>query len=298
MGLYITKLTSFPDRAADTNSGRESALWIKSQLEEMVQKSGRNDAQIYLVETQGQNCWEVDEKKCPAQDEYTQHKKMQPSIVLKIGDSNEAAVVFGAHIDTPASTPDHPHLPGAYDDGSVTVILMELARTLLDSGLEFNAPVYLTFNASEEDQDTFGSLSVVRDFQSKNIKVKTMMQFDEIGRAKANDRTIYLTTDEGLERSDDQHVHFDHDMAVNYLPALVKFYLSNNPIQFLQSNGGGSDNITWSDLYTGAKVLRMIDGPQQETVSHTQDDTIDKLSLPLMTDYLRIAFAVEQAGIK
>jgi leucyl aminopeptidase len=134
MWTNLTVLTSFPDRASYHDTGVQAANWLKTQVETMIQISGRKDAIVYTIETNGKS-------------DGGPYSSPQPSLVLRIGDSSEAGVVIGAHFDSVGcidegcvTDPNGP-LPGADDDGSGTVTVLELARTLLTSGMNFKKPM-------------------------------------------------------------------------------------------------------------------------------------------------------------
>src|SRR3989338_1769527 len=135
----LTFLTTFPDRCADHDSGVQAAHWIKSQVENIAKKYGRNDISVYFIET-GNVLGYGDIK--------------QPSVVVKIGNSSEAAIVIGAHIDTVECEKEgcagEKPAPGADDDGSGAVTILEASRTLIASNLHFQRPIYLIWYAAEE----------------------------------------------------------------------------------------------------------------------------------------------------
>ena len=64
------------------------------------------------------------------------------------GNSDEPGVVVGAHMDTLSSAVSIK--PGADDDGSGSVTVLETARSLLSSGMHFKKPLYLIWYSAEE----------------------------------------------------------------------------------------------------------------------------------------------------
>lgn len=285
----LTVLTNFPDRSARSQSGVNAALWIKDQAEMLAKKSGRDDVSVFTVETKG------------LQWGQTPYASDQPSIILKIGNSTEAGIVIGAHFDTQTKCgeedswcEDKGNMTGANDDGSGTVGVMEVARTILSSGLHFKKPIYLIWYAGEE-QELWGSQAVIADFQKRNIEVSALMQLDQIGYAKNNDLTMYIASDKDLAPG--KHAHVDHDLSL-YLETLVKEYV-DRPV--VLSCEGGSDEEAWTDI-ANVKAARSLESNYCDTTQiyqdmHSSRDTMDKLSLEHMTDNLKlaIAFSVELA---
>lgn len=291
---YLSQLTSFPDRSSQTNYGVKAASWIKSQIDLMANKSGRQDISTYEIEING-----TDEDGKPIQFK-------QPSVVTKIGSSTEPAIVIGAHFDTypkydletskqACKIINDPKMqkecvdnmsaskPGADDDGSGSAVILEIARTLINSGIQFNKPIYLVWYAAEED-GLFGSQSVVADFQKRNVPIAAVLQLDQVGFSYQNDPTMWLVTN-----------YVDKDLTV-YLATLINEYVKQ-PIKYTESKAPASDNYSW---YTkGIPVSFPFEAEMKlgkgNIFVHTHKDTIDKLSLDHVIDYakLALAFAVE-----
>jgi len=279
MWHHLATLTDFPDRAATSEHGIEAANWIASQVGMTVSASGRNDINIRQIPTR----W-IDE-----QGKVTSYP--QESIVLKIGNSNLPGIVIGAHLDTVGcgkkncAAKKSLRRPGADDDGSGSVTLLEIARVLLDSHMAFKKPIYLAWYASEEN-DLDGSKAVITDFQKNNIAVDAVMQLDMTGYAHHNDLTLWLGN---------RHVN---KALTTFTYQLAKKYVRNNVgITHLDDE---SDHWSWQEA--GYKTVFPMESnchgrmkcPYRE---HTAQDTMDKLSLKHMTDYLKLAlaFSVELA---
>jgi bacterial leucyl aminopeptidase len=153
-----TSKDQFPDRFANSTTGVKAAEWLKAKIEALAQANGRSDITAYTVAT------------------GTSYK--QPSVVVKIGDSNEAGIVIGGHMDTLSSSRELK--PGADDDGSGSMTVMGIARTLISSGMHFKKPIYIIWYSAEE-MGLVGSSWVVKDFKNKHIAVDAALQFDMTG---------------------------------------------------------------------------------------------------------------------
>jgi len=283
----LESLTHFPDRSANTTYGMEAAYWIKSQIEIMIKESGRQDVSIFLVTTKNVK---------------------QSSIVVKVGHSIEPGIVIGAHVDTykkydPETSKEmckdmqDPKIkklcedtlsgnkPGADDDGSGSSVTLEVARMLINSGMQFKKPIYLIWYADEED-GMLGSQSVVEDFQKRNIPIKAVMQLDQVGFSYHNDSTIWLV---------DNYV--DTNLTA-YIADLIREYIQQ-PIKYTSCRGPCSDHVSWNAQ--GIPVVFPFESEMAlgrgNPYVHSPLDTIDKLSLAHMADFakLAIAFAVELA---
>jgi bacterial leucyl aminopeptidase len=262
MWADLTVLTSYPDRHANSTykvNGLTVEEFIKNKIEMIVNYTGRKDVKIYMVDTGG---------------EYK-----QSSVIVKLGDSNAPGVVIGAHMDTVRSTAKELK-PGADDDGSGAVTIMEVARTLMKSGISFKKPIYFIWYAAEEE-GYVGSKYVVKDFINKEISISAVMQYDMTGYAPKENNLINLITN-------------NTDTALtNYLATLIKTYL-NKKIYRTTCDGDCSDYLSWNKAGFSASFPFEID---ENPYIHTSADTMDKLSLDHMTDFaqLGVAFAVELA---
>jgi leucyl aminopeptidase len=289
MWTNLSALVTFPDRSAYHQSGIDAQNWIYSQIEAMVKNSGRNDTSLFTVKTAGRD---PDNKKQPFQSD-------QSSIVLKIGNSLNPGVVVGAHFDTVSCMDEgcitdlYGPLPGANDDGSGVVTVLELARVLLNSHYEFNDPIYLILYAAEE-QDEWGSIAVANYFKNNHIPIKAVMQFDQTGFAYNNEQTMWLETNHlnsnvSLKnKASDKIVNAE---LTSYLYKLIKVYVKK-PVKY--SCSGSSDEYSWSSKgYVAARPLESdyCDWNHMYQHMHSNQDTMDKLSLDHMTDYLKLAVA-------
>ena len=172
----LITLTAFPDRYAGSQHGVKAAAWIKTRIENIMTSANYRDGTLK----------EIDTRWTDHQGHITHYP--QPSLVFKLGNSKEPGVVIGAHIDT---TKGYPR-PGADDDGSGTVTLLEMARILTNSHTTFKKPIYLIWYGAEED-DLDGSKSVVNYFIRQKIPVAAVMQLDMTGKAYHHDSTLWLS---------------------------------------------------------------------------------------------------------
>lgn len=260
MWADLTTLTSFKNRNANTEYGVKAAEWIKTQVAEMAKQYGRDDVSIRLVPTPGYK---------------------QPSIVAKIGTSNEPGIVIGGHMDTTSSSDRQ---PGADDDGSGSVTVLEVTRSLLSSDVRFKKPIYVMWYAAEE-AGLVGSQYVVRDFKEKKIPVSEVLHLDMTGFPDSqNPSAIWLIGD-----------YVNKDLT-NYLKKLITTYL-NQPVEMTACGYACSDHASWTRGGFKSAMPSESSFERSNHSIHTTRDTMDKLSLQHMSDYakLGIAFAVELA---
>lgn len=274
----LKTLTRFPDRDARSENGLAAATWIKQQVEHMMRMSKRQDSRLYSIDTQ----W-MDKNGRVI-------KFQQPSIMLRIGSSHLPGIVIGAHFDTvdcnqhACTGKGFDKRPGADDNGSGTVTLLEMARILLNSHMKFKQPIYIAWYASEEN-DLDGSKSVVNYFRSNKIPVLAVMQLDMTGEARNNDSTIWISDTGHYQHVNKYYTELAYRLAKTYTGKQVQ-------ITHLDDE---SDHWSWHEA--GYKTVYPAESdchgdkikcPYRE---HTANDTIDKLSLSHMVDYLKLALA-------
>ncbi|KAF5388341.1 hypothetical protein D9615_000637 [Tricholomella constricta] len=94
-----------------------------------------------------------------------------PSIV-----NTTATVLLSAHYDSRGSF-GRTRAPGADDDGSGTVAILSIARTILRKGVKFRSNVELVAFAGEE-QGLLGSRAYARELRAANANLTVMVQAD------------------------------------------------------------------------------------------------------------------------
>lgn len=258
----LTKLTSFENRYSKDDNGAKAAAWIKSQVETMAQNAGRDDVTVSYVAT-GSNY-------------------KQPSVVAKFGDSTEPGIVIGGHMDTLGGFWGN-RMPGADDDGSGSVTVLEVARVLLNSGQHFKKPIYFVWYAAEE-MGLVGSQYVVADFKKNNIPVDAVAQFDMTGYRYHNEPTMWLMDD-----------YVNKDLTA-FTETLINTYVKQ-PVKHSRCGYACSDHASWTQ--GGFKSVMPFESEMNRDNPdiHSSRDTMDNLSLDHMTSYakLGVAFAVELA---
>lgn len=261
MWVDLTTLTHFDDRYANSDNGVKAAAWFKTQIETLAKNNNRKDIKVYYVQT-GSNY-------------------KQPSVVVKMGDSDEPGVVIGGHMDTLSST--YELKPGADDDGTGSVTVLETARILINSGMHFKKPIYFIWYAAEE-LGLYGSSFVVDDFLAKKIPVEAVLQMDMTGYAYQNDKSMWIIDD------------YVNKKLSTYLQTLITTYVKQ-PIKHTQCGYACSDHASWTEGGYASSFAFETSFSTDNPYVHTSEDTMEKLSLDHMTHFaqLAVAFAVELA---
>jgi leucyl aminopeptidase len=262
MWTRLSDLTNYPDRYANSKTGLKAAVDIRDEMIRLASSTGHSEeVSVYFV---------------PTGNFYK-----QPSVVMKYGTSDEPGVVIGGHMDTLSSKLSLK--PGADDDGSGSVTVLETAHTILSSGMHFKKPLYFVWYSAEE-MGLVGSQFVVEDFMKKSIPVSEVIQFDMTGYRHQNNPTMWLVND---------YVNSD---LTTFVETLIKTYVKV-PVDYTQCGYACSDHATWTlNGFASSMPFEASFGNDNPDI-HTSRDTIEKLSLEHMINFatLGVAFAVELA---
>ncbi|CAK5261959.1 unnamed protein product [Mycena citricolor] len=155
--------TAFPTRYYNSDSGRASSEWLLAKIQSYTTTLGSHELQELISITPIQHPWK------------------QNSIIIRIApkDAQETdpITVLGAHCDSINHENPFFPAPGADDDGSGTMTILEAFRGLLKSNYIPSSPVEFHFYSAEEGGG-LGSLAVVAAYEAAKKEIKGMIQFD------------------------------------------------------------------------------------------------------------------------
>lgn len=178
MKADLEHFTSFYTRYYQSSTGVESATWLYSRVLETLEQSG---ATAYGASV-----------------EKFQHSFQQFSIIARIPGQSNKTVVVGAHQDSiNLLAPSFLPAPGADDDGSGTVTILEALRVLLQSEEVVNGSIRNTLEFhwyAAEEGGLLGSQSIFSQYSSDGRDIKAMLQQDMTGYSQG-------TLDAGLPES-------------------------------------------------------------------------------------------------
>lgn len=128
----------------------------------------------------------------------------------------------GQQVSRPIRDPNIP-APGANDDGSGTVLSMELARVFAASGIEFDATLVFMTVAGEE-QGLVGAGAHARKAKEDQIPIQAWFNNDIVGGSRGGDGTVDSATirvySEGPEDSPSRSLAvFAQRIAAQYVPS-------------------------------------------------------------------------------
>lgn len=206
---HLTSFVNFGEKELGSTGGQNAFNWLKS----LYQSWGYT-----LIEQQTVNAW--------GETGYN-------LIVTKTGTTYPTTfVIVDAHYDTING-------PGANDNGSGTVILLEMARILKDIPTEYSIK-FIHFTA--EEWGLIGSEKYVEDIVvPQNLDIKLVLNIDQVGgvAGEVNNR-IVCERDEDFPSSNNSASH----QATNELSNLMQMY-SN--LQTSIDRAYGSDYVPFQE---------------------------------------------------
>lgn len=164
MRRNLEKLTSFHTRYYKSDYGRQSSEWVLERIKGVIKDAGAEDTVTA---------------------EHFSHSWPQSSVIARIPGKTNTTVVIGAHQDSiNLWLPSILGAPGADDDGSGTVTIMEVFHTLLKSKdvVGGSAPNTVEFHwYSAEEGGLLGSQAIFQSYEKAGRDVKAMLQQDMTG---------------------------------------------------------------------------------------------------------------------
>lgn len=182
------------------------------------------------------------------------------------------------------NVPDSP-APGADDDGSGTVLTMELARVFAQSGVDFDATLVFIAFAGEEEGLVGAHLHAEKALAGKAV-IDAVLNNDIVGGAvggngTANTDSVRVFSDGPEDSPSRQLARHVSKEAARYLPehrvTLVARY-----DRFRR----GGDHIAFNQR--GVAAVRFTEANENYAIQHSVDDTIDRISYPYLARNARV----------
>ncbi|KAL0056663.1 hypothetical protein AAF712_016732, partial [Marasmius tenuissimus] len=167
MQTNLNTLTAYNNRRYDQATGAEASKWIADRVKSLA--GSRSDITVSQFS----------------------HTFQQPSVIAKIAGTSASSpiTIFGAHLDSTNQANRTGRAPGADDDGSGTVSLIETFRALVASGFKPSTPLEFHWYAGEEG-GLLGSQAVATSYKNAGAQVKAMIQFDMVAYFKPGTKEV------------------------------------------------------------------------------------------------------------
>jgi len=162
--------------------------------------------------------------------------------------------------------------PGANDDGSGTALVMELARVLSQSGVEFDATLVFIALAGEE-QGLVGAAVHARKAREDSVRIDAVLNNDIIGggiggSGLANTRALRVFSEGPEDSPSRQLARYIHRLAARYVPAHEVRLVARH-----DRFGRGGDHTAFNQY--GFAGVRFTETHENYAKQHTVNDTVD-----------------------
>jgi hypothetical protein len=182
---------------------------------------------------------------------------------------------------------DHP-APGANDDGSGTVVAMELARVLSQSGLDFDATLVFIGFAGEE-QGLFGARLHAHRALQEGIRIDAVFNNDIVGNIHAGDGQVNGTAVRVFAPGPDDS---PARQLARYIGRFGSAYMPHHDIRLVGREdrfGRGGDHTPFN--YWGFAAVRFTEVMENYARQHTVEDTLDGVNFPYLARNARVNLA-------
>ncbi|KAE9371547.1 aminopeptidase-like protein [Stipitochalara longipes BDJ] len=268
MKANLEKFTSFHTRYYKSDYGKQSSEWLLKKVQSIIEDAGADKYGVYA--------------------EHFKHPWGQNSIIATVPGSENSTVVVGAHQDSiNLFLPSIFSAPGADDDGSGTVTILEAFRVLLTSkdiikGKAQNTVEFHWYSA--EEGGLLGSQAIFSEYEKTGRDVKAMLQQDMTGYVQG-------TLDAGKKESVGVITDFVNPALTEFIKEIVTEYCE---IPYVETKCGYacSDHASASKAgYPSAFVIESAFADSDKKI-HTSDDTIQYLSFDHMLQHARLTLGL------
>ncbi|KAF9096331.1 Leucine aminopeptidase 1 [Mortierella sp. GBA35] len=265
MEVALKEFTTFHTRYYKSETGKQSAQWLYKQISDLIEESeADNDVSVRKF----------------------QHKWDQFSIIARFEGKDDSLanqpVIVGAHQDSVNMWLPMLRSPGADDDGSGTVTILEVFRSLVGTGFRPTRPVEFHWYSAEE-AGLLGSQDVAKEYQQKGVDVIAMIQ---------NDMTGYV----GTKFAESYGIVVDYvDPELTELVRVYAREYGDIPVRETKCGYACSDHASWAKA--GYRSAFAIEGDFSDSSPyiHSANDDISHINFDHMKQFAKLAlgFAVE-----
>ncbi|KAF2774362.1 leucine aminopeptidase/pepditase M28/metalloprotease [Teratosphaeria nubilosa] len=261
---HLDTFTSFHTRYYKSDYGRQSSEWLFDQVNQTLAKAGAGAVTPFS------------------------HPWGQNSIIATIPGKSNHTVIIGAHQDSiNLFLPSILAAPGADDDGSGTVTILEALRVLLTDdaivdGIAENTVEFHWYSA--EEGGLLGSQAIFSAYEKEGRDVKAMLQQDMTGYTHAT-----------LQAGEPESVGVITDFVDSGLTSFIKEVITEYcDIPYVETKCGYacSDHASASKAgYPSAFVIES-DFKYSDKKIHTTEDKVEYLDFDHMLQHARLTLGL------
>lgn len=267
MKANLEKLSGFHTRYYKSDYGLQSSDWVLKKVNSMIDEAGASDTVVA---------------------ESFEHTWQQHSVIATIPGESNTTVVIGAHQDSiNLWLPSILAAPGADDDGSGSVTIMEVFRALLgsDDVVKGKAQNTIEFHwYSAEEGGLLGSQAIFQEYEKQGRDVKAMLQQDMTGY-------VQKTLDAGEPESVGVIMDFVDPGLTDFIKTTIEEYCD---IPWVETKCGYacSDHASASKAgYPSAFVIESAFENSDPHI-HSTEDKIEYLSFDHMLQHAKMTLGL------
>ncbi|KAK7749230.1 hypothetical protein SLS62_008309 [Diatrype stigma] len=198
------------------------------------------------------------------------HSYNQPSVIAVLPGASDSVVVASAHYDS-VGTSTSGRAPGADDNASGVVVVLEALRVLAEAGFEPENTLEFHFYSGEEG-GLLGSRDVMQSYASDGVDVLAVMNQDMTGYSPNNVIAVYTDyVDAALTK---------------FVQTLVPVY-SSLPLSTDVCGYGCSDHASARSAGFPAAYVCDENYDDSSPYIHSSQDTISTLSFPHILEHAK-----------
>ncbi|KAJ3115416.1 Leucine aminopeptidase 1 [Physocladia obscura] len=265
---FLTQFSAFHTRYYQSVTGAQSADWLFEQVNSIKAAD-------------------------PSKVKVTVRKFLHPfgqfSTIARLergADSENIAepiVILGAHQDSAnGANPLFGRAPGADDDGSGTVTILEAYRILIQSSFVPDRPIEFHWYAAEEG-GLLGSQAIAAKYKFDNVNVAGMYQVDMTGYSPQGRKPrIAVITD-----------YVDHSLT-DFVRLIAREYTGIDVVDS-QCGYACSDHGSWSKANYASAFTFESEFNKKSPFIHTVQDTVENVNFEHVAHFVKsvLGFAVE-----
>ncbi|RKP19125.1 putative aminopeptidase [Rozella allomycis CSF55] len=259
----LKKFTSFFNRHYKSDSGLEASKWLFNEIETMIKVSNATHISAH---------------------KFHHDKWKQFSIIVKFDGvkTDQETVILSAHLDSTAGFfGAYNRAPGADDDGSGSITVLEVLQILVQKKFRPNLPVEIHFYSAEEG-GLLGSQDVVSSMKRKNRKIAGTLQIDMDGFNSED--VIALVTD------------FTNKQLTGFLKDVAETYTSKDVIE-TQCGYACSDHASFTKAGYPSTFAIEASFKNTSPFIHSDKDVVSRIDFPHVEEFVKMAlgFVVEMS---
>ncbi|KAK0238157.1 peptidase [Armillaria nabsnona] len=269
----LAYFSSFRTRYYNSDTGKASSEWLLQKIQNYTNELASEEQRAIITVKPFTHSW------------------LQTSIIIRFAplgvQDTDPTTIIGAHCDSLNLANPFDPAPGADDDGSGTVTILEAYRALLVANYVPLSPLEFHFYAAEEG-GLLGSQDIVAVYEVAGKRVKAMQQYDMTAWVKTG------TTEAISVMTND----IDRDLT-EFQKKLVETYLDIPWVESAYPGHGASDHNTWSKA--GYRACHCTEGKWSDMNRGNVHRTTDRIDISaefsfdhmLQFSKLAVAFSVE-----